>query len=89
MEEKVEFKVEHMPSVVYLPVLAVSKAIIWVAVRPGGIFGTHKVLPLLAMICKRILVAILLRFCFLRVPSVVIWQTILCLTRALFFIFLY
>jgi len=81
--------VAHMPRVVIFPALAVSKAIIMVPLTPSGLLGTQSVLPLLAMIWRRILVAMLLRFCFLRVPSVVIWQIILYLTRAAFFSFLY
>jgi len=60
-----------------------------VAGMPDGSFGTHRVLPRFAIICSNILVAILCRFFFLSVPSVVIWQIILFLSSAKALISLY
>ena len=72
-----------------LPILAVSKA----AIITFSIFmadsGNHKVFPLFAIICNNILVAMLLKFFFLRVPSVAIWQTILLVNKHFSLIFLY
>ena len=51
--------------------------------------GTQRVFPLLAIICSKIFVAILLKFFLLRVPSVAIWHTILFLKRHFYLICLY
>jgi hypothetical protein len=72
MEVNVEFSVAHMLTVVTLPDLADSKATIIVVGRPDGTLGTHSVLPLLAMICSNIFVAMLCRFFLRSVASVVI-----------------
>ena len=50
MEEKVLLRVAHIPKVVSLPALTVSKASIMASLTPDGILGTQRVLPLLAMI---------------------------------------
>ena len=68
MEEKVELIVAHILKVVFLPPFADSKAISIVPDKPEGHLGTHSVLPLLAIICRRILVAMEARPFFLRVP---------------------
>lgn len=88
MDVKVEFRVAHMPRVLALS-LTVSKAMIMVGGRPEGVRGTQSVFPRFAMICKRILVAMLCRFFFLKVMSVVIWQMILCFSSASCLTFLY
>lgn len=54
---------------------ALSNAMIMVSESCPFILGTQRMLPLLAIICSRTLVATLCRFCFLRVLSVMHWLT--------------
>lgn len=89
MDEKVEFMVATPLSTFFLPVLLLSKAISIVFSSFWALWGTHSVLPLFATIWRRIFVAMLLKFFFLKVPSVAIWQIILLLTKQFSFICLY
>lgn len=72
-----------------LPIFAVSKAAIMTFYIFMADSGTQRVLPLFAIIWSRILVAMLLKFFFLKVPSVAIWQTILFVSKHFYLIFLY
>lgn len=89
IDEKAALRVAHMPRVVIFPALTVSKATSMESLTYFGLFGTHRVLPLFAMIWRRILVAMLLRLFFRRVFYVVIWQTTRCFKRAVVLSFLY
>ncbi len=66
-DEKVELTVAHIAIFVFRPTLALSKAIIIAAPKFEGVLGTQRVFPLFAMICNKILVAILCRFFFFNV----------------------